>query len=188
MNKLSALCFVLLFVSASLFSLGNDSDLSKEQEKMLRQTLMDMIEIIPQELKSTALSQVSKARFYKVTLKIILSDNTWTGQDLHFVYDGKKFLTLGPIDTNRKMSNFRSMLSRQFKIKSKEDAQVLEAAMDTLFPVSSFDIEDKTMRQEGQKWIFIRGKFFEDEKGFVFTTDKNGRITEVEYFLEISID
>ena len=184
MNKYSAMCFVLLSFSACLFSLENDADLSKTEEQMLRQKVMDMITITPQEMKSTALSQVSNARFYQVQLKITLCDNSSTWQDFQFAYDGKMFLMIGPPGTDRKMPAFRSILSKQFKIKSKENAQVLEAALDKLFPISSFEITYKAMRQEGQKWIFIRGKFFEGEAGFVFTTDKDGRITEVEYFLQ----
>ncbi len=105
-------------------------------------------------------------------------------------YDGKSFHSLPLTDTDKDLPGLLVLLDKSFKLKSDADAQCFQTALDEVYPVNRKgdfgDDEDvKSIRHDGNRWYFIRGKFFEKLKGFVLTTQDDGTITKVAYSLQI---
>jgi hypothetical protein len=73
-----------------------------------------------------------------------------------------------------------------FILSDQASAKQFEAALDVLYPIQVFgEKEHKEIRQDGTKWIFVRGKFFNDLKGFIVSTGADGKLTKIDHSLEI---
>jgi hypothetical protein len=105
------------------------------------------------------------------------------------VRNGNNFLSLDDTSTTQPMPTFLSTIKKTFRIKSDEDAALFEGTLDRIYPISdSMGGEDrkyKKIRRAGQTVTFIRGKFFDNRKGFVMTLGKDGSVTGISYSLEI---
>ena len=91
--------------------------------------------------------------------------------------------------TNQDCPWLTKIIKKEFKLKTDEDAKVLEAALDVLYPISDHfggrDHKAKAIRKEDGRFVFVRGVFFKDLKGFVVETGENGSISKVSYSLKL---
>jgi hypothetical protein len=79
------------------------------------------------------------------------------------------------------------MLSADFKLKSDDDAKVMQNALNIAYPtVTDDDKKAVTFRHAGNQWTFIRGNFIAPKLlGFIFQTDDSGKITSAKFSLQI---
>lgn len=106
------------------------------------------------------------------------------------VYRDEKFTSFPLIYTDMDLPQLLAVINKRFKLRSDADAQKIQWALDVIYPVRSLDDDDgdddpavKFFRQDGRRWDFIRGHFFDKYAGFVFTTDDDGTITKISYLL-----
>ncbi len=169
-----------------LVDAGSAGNSAKTDNEMIRELVLnEMVEVTSAPLDSPALKRVSEARFYRVTLKIHESKDAYSKSEYPFGFDGTNWVRIEMATGNRKMPLFKGLLSTKVRLKNKDDAEVMEAALDVLFPIHDGDEKKKSIRQQASGWIFVRGEFFDDQSGFIVTTDKDGAIMELEYSLEI---
>ena len=101
--------------------------------------------------------------------------------DLFSILDGKLFVLGGKSDS---MKTVVSLIRKDFFLKNVTDAKNFEMALDKLFPMSSMNENYKEHMKIGNKWFFIRDKFFDSKSGFIVTLDQNSRIQNIGYSLE----
>ncbi len=157
-----------------------------DEKEVVRQEVLRRIEIESTKLESSALKKVFSATFYKVTIKIKQGDGTSTSK-MTLVKKDAKFVDLETTFTSKDMPGLKSLIVKDFKLKTEGDAKVFEEAIDKLYPLSKFGSSKKAkaIKKTPAGWAFIRGTFFKDLKGFEVATDANGTVQSIGYNLKI---
>ncbi|OQX33456.1 MAG: hypothetical protein B0D91_14360 [Oceanospirillales bacterium LUC14_002_19_P2] len=140
------------------------------------------------KLESKALIRAFSAQFYDTT--ITRRNNNYSSEsEVILAMQKGQVIEIDRPSTNQPVPELKKFLKKDFQLKSRQDASILEEALDILYPISegygSEDMEHKAIRQNGNQWLFIRGVFFRDLMGFIFETDNSGNILSVDYSLEI---
>ena len=140
------------------------------------------------KVESQALSQVTDAAIYDVKVKVKGPESSSTSK-VRVMKGSQGVKALPRPSTNQACPWLKELIKKDFKLKTEKDAEILEAALDTLYPISDGfggkDKKAKAIRKQDGRIVFIRGEFFKDLKGFVFQTDESGAITEVNYSLKL---
>ncbi|WP_419534316.1 hypothetical protein [Endozoicomonas sp.] len=188
----SIIALFTIILSAGIFQTALAQPLTAEEKKGIQRTIVNNIKIKTKArvLDNSAIKKTFSAKFYDVTItQHDIEEVSSSSQNRTLVKQGNKFIYLESPTTNEPLPKLFSMLNKQFMLRTHKDAQVLEEALDTLYPIStSFgtkDLDKKEIRQEGNQWFFIRGEFFDNLMGFVFNTDASGQIQSVSYSLSI---
>lgn len=82
------------------------------------------------------------------------------------------------IDDALVSDQFQQSLHPWFSIQTREDALAFEAFLDA---VTDFDSREKQIIQKENNWLFIRSQPFDNGRGFIVSTDKNGTIQSIRY-------
>ncbi len=140
------------------------------------------------KLESEALKKVTDAAIYDVDVTVKGPDGS--SKSTVRVMKGSGGITaLERPSTNQACPWLKDLIRETFKLKTEEDAKTLEAALDTLYPVSDrfggADKKAKAIKKGMNRFVFVRGEFFKDLKGFVFETDESGGISSVKYSLKL---
>ncbi|MBT3200648.1 MAG: hypothetical protein HN350_12115, partial [Phycisphaerales bacterium] len=145
------------------------------------------------KLSSPAVEKIVEkgAAIYDVKIKVIGPDGRGIqNHKIKVLKKGDAITQFASLNTNKQCPVLQKMIRKDFKLKTQQDFKALEAALDTLYPISdSFGGRDKKAKaiiQKDSSVIFVRGEFFKKFKGFIFKTDKNGSIVNVSYSLGIA--
>ncbi len=160
--------------------------MTDEESKAVEAEVRRRITTKTKKLDSDALNKAFVASLYEVDVKVSQGNSSQTvGLQLARV-DGK-FVDVEKPTTNQSMPWLKKILRPEFRLKSDPDAKVFEAALDAIYPISTFGNKKspKAIRHDGNKWIFVRGTFFDDVSGYIVTTDDEGAVTAVDYSLRI---
>ena len=169
-----------------------NQSLTEAEEQAIHATILKRekveIETDITKLESKALTRTFSAQFYDTT--ITRRNNNYSSEsEVILAIQKGQVIEIDKPSTNQPVPELKKFLKIDFQLKSRQDASILEEALDILYPIreeyGSEDIEHKAIRQNGNQWLFIRGVFFRDLKGFIFKTDNNGNILSVDYSLEI---
>jgi opacity protein-like surface antigen len=183
---------LLLVVAATVCCLtlaAQGAALSQEERAFFDKNISKIVQVEPSRLSDSSLERVFQAPFYKVTITINQGESGTQTMDLTVARVGQELVDVSLPGTNQDLPQFKKMLKPDFKLKTDKDAKDLQAALDILYPISSSfggeDAKAKAIKHSGKQWTFVRGVFFKKNKGFSFTTDANGTITDVKYSLEL---
>jgi len=182
----AAFLSVILSVLASTLPVFTAAaPLTDEEQKAIDAEMRSRVTFEPGSIDSLALRTVFDATFYQVEIKIREGEAT-SRQKMLLVRNAGKFVEVGNTTTNRKMPGLLALIKKDFKIRNDEDAATFEEAIDLIYPLfSDRDRKEVARRQDGKAWLFVRGKFFDSEKGFVVKTDDAGTVTDVAYYLKM---
>jgi hypothetical protein len=170
-----------------LFSLAAQAEeVSAEDKAFIDKQINTLVKIEPTPLTGDSLEKVFSAKFFKLEIRIGASGG---GMDLVVARSGDNIVEATQPGTTADMPEFKALVNLNFKLKADADAKTFQFALDQLYPIDErFDKEDlkaKTFKRNGTTWTFIRGKFFDNFKGYIVKTDANGTISSIEYSLEI---
>ena len=168
------------------------ANVSEQEKEFLKAHICDVAQVTPcnfsnftdikpTRLNADALSKVFLYPFYKVQL--IFPDSTT--YIIVMQKDGK--LALPPEGTQEQdMPQFLHLLNPSFRLKTEADGELLQAALNLIYPTTrDSDNNVKNFFRANQQWIFVMGKFFKSQKGFVFNTNSDGAIISAGYTLDI---
>lgn len=168
---------MMLFAVSS--AMGEDAGDATAIEKAVK----DRITVTATLKKTKHLNTVFTGQLYDVKIKIGQGNGSSTMREQIMAVDGK-VTDVPSASTNQKMANLLKLVKKEFKLKTQEDANVFEAALDDLYPMR-FDKDKKAIKKQDGNYVFIRGDFFKNLKGFIVTTDAQGTITDISYSLRI---
>jgi hypothetical protein len=184
-KSLSALIVVVACLTSGALAAG----LSPDERAFFDKNISKIVQIEPSRITDPSLEKVFQASFYKVTITLNQGESGTQTMDLTVARVGQELMDVSMPSTTEDLPKFKQMLKPDFKLRNEKDAQTLQSALDVLYPIStSFGGEDakaKAIKHSGKQWNFIRGEFFKKHKGFSFTTDANGGISDVKYSLEL---
>jgi hypothetical protein len=182
-NVLAILILGLAVITSQAFA----EPMSDAERNAVRAAALELVESTPKRIDSEAIQQTFTAKFYDVELKIAQGPGSWQNVTLRLARSGDAYQSVGLPSTDAKMPELAKLMHPRFRLSDQDQAQVLQTALDEIYPVSTFGSEKppREIRQSGTTWEFIRGKFFKDYKGFVVTTTEEGMITGIAYSLSI---
>jgi hypothetical protein len=181
-------CAAALFLSLAAAPLpaAHAQALTPDEQSFIDKHLPEFISTKVTRIADPALAKVFAAPFYKVEIAIKDNDGNSQLSDLTVARVGDKLVNVSSPSTDGDQKNLVAMLSPQFKLKSNADAAALQKALDLLFPPFN-DEEKKAVKfsHKGADWTFIRGTFFEDKKGYIFTTKPDGAVASAKFMLKL---
>lgn len=135
------------------------------------------------KIVSDTLARVFTGNFYRLSIAFTgggIESNC--SENVVVIKDGKLIELDNRLDS---MKPLLSVLRKDFLLKSDADGKVVEICLKKLFPISDFaDPKDIYRTRNGNKWYYIRGTFMDSKSGYIITTDKNFRITNIAYEME----
>jgi len=178
----------ILILTLFLLATAYPQDLTQSKEDLIREEICRQIKIDAQPIDTPTLGKIFYGTFYQIKLSREGPDGSiFRMGNLMLVRVDDHFVIPEDIATNKSMPSMKSLLKKDFRFKNMKDAQMIQDALDSIYKISSIsDKNAKGIKQKGDEWIFIRGKFFDKYKGFIFKT-KDGAIIEVKYSLHIKI-
>jgi len=137
--------------------------------------LLSKIEINRTEIDATA-AQIFRSPIYRVK-PLLKYTSIVDGDLLDLNYHGSSAILAG----------YLKLIRDDFVLDSAEKANLLAKAFQNIFPYDRSDGGKFIQPVKLDKgWLLIRGEFFKNHSGLVFTTDEKGKITLVEYILKIN--
>jgi len=185
MKKL--LWFILISIMFLLVT-SYPQDITQSEESLIREEVCRRIKIDAKPIDTPTMGKIFYGTFYQIKLSREDPDGGLLGMgDLILIRVDDHFVMSEDTGTSKSMPSLKSLLKKDLRLNNMEDAQMIQDALDSIYKISSFSDENvKAIKQIGDEWIFIRGKFFDKYKGFIFDT-KDGVIVEVKYSLDIEI-
>jgi hypothetical protein len=180
MKKLSTVLFFLLF---SLVIRAQDINMQHQalMDDFLKERFLTEVKPIPFDITS----EVFNGNFYRVSPGFRINEGTMTCFEFLLSVHGDVVSELEDLSTDMELSIIFSLVKDEFLLRGEADARLLEASLDVIYPMDTDDIQYKKHYQKDGLWYFIRGKFFDQLKAFVFTPDGDGKIIRVQYYLSL---
>jgi hypothetical protein len=155
---------------------------SAADQAFFNKHLADLVQVEPIPIHTLAVDKVIAEPIFK--LKITIGGEMTTTELV--AKEGDKIAVVSLPSSDADMPKLMKLISPKFTLKSDQDGQAFQEALDALYPISDDDDSKlKSVKHDGNQWTFIRGKFFSHFLGFVVTTDDAGKITGIKYSLEI---
>ena len=163
-------------------------DLTQSEDGLIREEICRRIKIDAKPIDTPTLGKIFYGTFYQIKLSREEPDGSIYGMGkLMLVRVDDHFVIPEDTATNKSMPILKSLLKKDLRFKNMKDAQMIQDALDSIYKIKSIsDKNAKGIKQKGDEWVFIRGKFFDKYKGFIFKTE-DGVIIEVKYSLRIKI-
>lgn len=137
------------------------------------------------KMESDTLAKVFKGSFYEITAFYEHINGSSSCGSYKIVINDGIISEIEEADETKPLPALFSLLQTGFTIKNEAEAKIFETALDHLYPLSWTDKpEDKKHQKINNKWLFLRGDFFESKKGFIVTLDQNSSITNIDFDLE----
>jgi len=156
------------------------------EKAFLDQHISDLVKIEYVRVSDPVVLRVFATPFTTVNIDISDGDGGTNHSSILVTRRDDKLVGITRPSTDGDCPAIRQMFRPDFRLKNDNDARMLQAALDAIFPITgSSDQKAKTFRHAGQKWTFVRGDFFEEKMGFVLTTDNSGAITGVSYVMKL---
>ena len=188
------LTFVLVILAAAITQTTSAEPSATEHGSQSHPSPQNSVdpEARAQPLKDKVLETLFTAQFYRFDIrKRQTGRNSNNREGLTIAKVDQQYIYLEQPTTNQFLPDLQRLLKKNALIKSMEDARIIEAALNILYPATNqyaYDnLKGKTIRQEGNQWFFIRGTYFKDLKGFIFKTDENGTILAISYSLNLAL-
>jgi len=167
---------------------------SKGTEERIRSAVSELLIGEITELKDERLTRAFKCTF--VEAHYAWGNNpsqlSLPGYQKHIcAWDGRSAFLLKNLATNQKLDRLARQVRPELRMHKGMDAKLLLEALERLYPMSEgeksevAELGQKVRRHGANSWLFVRGKFFRKLKGFIVTTDEDGRVMNLEYALNI---
>jgi hypothetical protein len=178
---------IYLMIFCFPFLKVNAQEIPENDKALIDNFIKSITSVEKVKIESDTLARVFKGSFYTATTVFAVDEGTSSCSEYWFVINNGKLTQLEMTSSKKKLDGLFSLLKENVQIKNESDARIFETALDKIYPISWSEVEAKKHMKTGNKWYFIRGKFFDSVKGFIITLDQNSRITQIDYDLEIVI-
>jgi hypothetical protein len=176
---------VALFLLSVTAARAEAQALSADDRAFIDQHISDLLafKAEPILISDPAVNTVFAGPLYQVKLGLTVLGFSST---LIVGRDGPHLVRVDVPSGSKGLPDFPKRINPAFRLVRDDDAKLLQRALDVIYPIlSGTDKDAETFHHANDRWLFVRGTFFEKSKGYVFKTDANGIITSVEYSLDL---
>ena len=162
------------------------AELTADEKAFLDQHVSDLVKIEYARLSDPAVVKVFATAFYTLNVDIDVGDGGTSANSAIVARQDDKLVSIHRPSTDGDCPAILQMIRPDFRLKTDNDARVVQAALDAVFPIiGSSDQKAKNFKHAGHQWKFIRGEFFDAKMGFLVTTDNSGAVTGVQFVLKL---
>ena len=184
LKVMKKLAFSFLIMTLALGRMAGQ-DIPAVSEKLINDYVFSTITVEKERLDPEALSRVFSAEFYKAVPTYHKDGGTSSCESYIFIVINGKISELEETTETKPLDRLYSLVRKDFTIKNESDALAFEKALDAIYPLDwSVEPEKKKHFLKDGKWYFIRGEFFDSQKGFIITLNQNSGISQITYDLE----
>ncbi len=160
--------------------------MTADEKAFVASHISQFVKVEPAKLGDPALAPVFAVPLYNLTISVIANGSLGIQQVIVARLGGDLVGVSYPSEDDS-APQIVKMLSPALRLRTDQDAIVLQRALDVAYPNVSDDEKKKvTFHHAGNQWQFVRNHFFGSPTGFIFTTDRAGAITSVKYMLKMS--
>ena len=103
--------------------------------------------------------------------------------DYYLNINGEKISDFEMLDSDKELPQLLSLIKKEFLLKDEPAAKNFEATLNELYPLDDDEKPLAKHMKKGSQWIFLRGKFFDNQTAVIATVAANGTITKLEVIL-----
>jgi len=164
--------FLLLLVFSIAICSAIESDLTADDAQGLENFIKTNMPKEYDEIKSGAISDLSKAKFYRVSISHNYTNHGQIDEIIVVNFQGE-------YSELKNINDLTKFIDPSYTINSLEDTEAFAMVAKELFPGWFPSFRDGIYQVENE-WFFIYNKFFDDKDGIVVTVDDAGKITAIE--------
>lgn len=153
---------------------------SDEDMAAINTFLKERTEYIKNSIQSAGLEKIFDAKFYSITGKTDLGDNSYTESSFVIFAQNDKYNVL------LEEAELKNLVASGFKLEGESSAASFQDALNALYPPGTFDTKHIQFYKKNDNWYFIRGESFGQKKGVVVSVDALGKIEKIEKQSEIN--
>ena len=185
----SLIAFVPLAANAADKVPGRSA--TAKEAKALRKVMLNQITTECYLLDAPEITSVFKSKLYFIETGVKFPSGASQTLSKHVVAAvNRQPVFLDDTTTTQPCPTLTTVL-KDYTLKSEDDAKKLEAALNKIYDLGKYitddDLGKREVLHEGNTWTFVRGKFFDDGKGFIVKTDNDGKINKVTHSLDIKM-
>jgi len=151
-------------------------------ENNIKNLVSSRINIEVVQNKSIIQSMVFNCQFYTATPYLMSPDGGQSSSESFLYYLNNDSLGLMTIPyTTEPLPELNFCLKPEFLVNSKEQAQLLFEAIETVYPAESMFDErfEKQLLKVDNGWVYINGEFFDEKKGYIAETTPQGKVIKI---------
>ena len=172
---------ILLYLVLSLFSLSLAAQSVPAQDaKLMDDYIKSHMAPGTTVVSTAAISKVFTGNFYIVSPGFTYPDGVGYCSDFNFNITGSTLVIYEMLSEDKELPVLQKLVKKEFLLKDETGAKLFEAALNELYPVKDSEKPGIKHIKKNNQWIFLRGKFFDDQTAVIVTTDTKGTITKLE--------
>lgn len=170
-----------LFLTAALFSISLSAQVDDATKKALDDYVFSKMSIDRNVLEPAIMGKVFRGKFYEINLGFSSIDGSvLSGSDYFLNVENGKVTELPSLSQDMELPGMFSLLKKDFLLKDEAAATAFEKSLDILFPLRENEKSNVKHMKKNNQWIFIREKFFDDNKAVIVTINPNGSVSKIE--------
>jgi hypothetical protein len=127
-----------------------------------------------------AVGKIFSGSFYIVSPGFKQPEGIGYCSDYFFNINAGVLVEYEQLTTDKELPVLLSLVKKGFILKDEAGAKLFEASLNELYPVKDSDKPGVKHMKKNNQWIFLRGKFFDDQTAVIVNTDAKGTITRFE--------
>jgi hypothetical protein len=174
--KTCLFCALLLPFSLSMTA----QTINAQDDKLIDDYLHKNLTSAKIQVGPAAVSKVFIGTFYLVDPAFNTDEGLSYVIELPMNINDGKIVLYELLSTDKELPGLMSLVKKDFLLKDESKAKLFEAALNELYPVKESEQGNIKHLKKNNQWIFLRGKFFDDQTAVIVTTGPNGAITQME--------
>jgi hypothetical protein len=157
-----------------------------QDEKLMDDHIKKNLISVKTTVGISTLSKVFSGNFYIVSPGFSQPEGIGYCSDYFFNINSGILVEFEQLTTDKELPVLLSLVKKEFIINDETGAKLFEAALNELYPVKDNEKPGVKHLRKNDQWIFLRGKFFDDQTAVFVTTDAKGTITRLDVKLAYS--
>jgi hypothetical protein len=179
----------ILYLIVLLFPLNiSAQQVDEESGKIIDQHIKSRLDIEKTLIDPQATGKVFVGTFYEVYPGFTFPEGSAGCVGYYLNLDNGKITEMQKLSFDMELTQLLTLLKKEFRLKDEANAVLFEKALNALYPVEEKEVSNVRHLKKSNQWIFLRGKFFDDETAVIVTVNPDGTITKIELILAYQLN
>jgi hypothetical protein len=157
--------------------------INPQDEKLIDDYLKNNLISEKTAVSGVATGKVFNGNFYIVDPGYKSLEGTAYVTEFYINVTGGEMVLYEQLTNDKDLPVLLSIVKKGFLLKDDASAKLFEASLNELYPVKDAEKPGIKHIKKGNQWVFLRGKFFDDQTAVIATVAANGTITKLQVML-----
>jgi hypothetical protein len=157
--------------------------INAQDEKLIDDYLRDNLTSEKTVVSAVSINKVFSGSFYIVDPGYKSAEGTSYVTEFYININAGKMAIFEQLTNDKELPVLLSLVKKEFLLKDEPSARLFEASLNELYPVKESERAGIKHMKKNNQWVFLRGKFFDDQTAVVATVEANGKITKLQVML-----